>query len=61
MALDELYGMGFKEYYLFEKRFMSVKASDLHRVAKKYFAKKKGVTITAVVGPAVTAQAQAAE
>lgn len=59
MALDELYGLGFKEYFHFEKRFDAVKPSDLQKVAKKYLAKKNGIRVTSVVGPAVAATAEA--
>ncbi len=52
MALDELYGLGFKEYFQFDKNLRALKASDLNRVAQKYFssaAKKSEVSV--IVGP----------
>ncbi len=49
MNLDELYGLGFAEYYEFESHLKKVTAADLKRVAQKYF--KGAPLVTAVVGP----------
>lgn len=49
MNLDELYGLGFEEYFEFEQYLKKVSAADLKRVAEKYF--KQPPLVTAVVGP----------
>lgn len=49
MALDELYGLGYKKGFDFDKRLSAVKASDIQKIAKKYFHKKP--CVLSVVGP----------
>lgn len=53
MALDELYGFGFEDYYLFEKHLSKVTAEDISTVARKYFPKNyRERLIIATVGQA---------
>jgi zinc protease len=49
IALDELYGLGYKFYQDYEKRYEAVTAADIQRVAKKYFS---GPAAIAIVRPA---------
>jgi zinc protease len=52
IAMDELYGLGFKDYYNFEKHMASLKASDLNRVARKYLdGEARLPQVLAVVSP----------
>ncbi|MBS1984438.1 MAG: insulinase family protein [Bdellovibrionales bacterium] len=52
MALNEVYGIGFEEYFEFTNHIAQVKASDLARVTKKYFRRDtKATRVTAIVGP----------
>lgn len=54
MALDELYGHGFEEYFQFAEHLEKVKAADIQNVAKKYLDPRKAASqILAVVGPKV--------
>lgn len=52
MALDELYGLGYQEYFKFEEALLKLKPSDLQNAAKKYldYSGKKP-QVLAVVGP----------
>lgn len=52
MALDELYGHGYEEYFQFAEHLEKVKATDIQKVAKKYLDPRKASSqILAVVGP----------
>jgi zinc protease len=52
IALDELYGNGFKEYFNFEENFSKLTELDIIQVVKKYFSEKAlSKRVTAVVGP----------
>jgi zinc protease len=52
IALDELYGNGFEEYFEFENQFGKLSAKDIVTVVKKYFSEKAlKNAVTAVVGP----------
>ena len=52
MALDELYGFGFEDYYNFEKNLSKVKAAEISKVARKYFSKDfRDKMLTSIVGP----------
>ncbi|MFZ2642163.1 MAG: pitrilysin family protein [Verrucomicrobiia bacterium] len=48
IALDELYGLGYKFYQDYEKRYEAVTAGDIQRVARKYFS---GAGVIAIVRP----------
>ncbi len=48
MALDEVYGLGWKEHFEFAKKLESVKAADVVRVARKYL---RGASVVSQVGP----------
>jgi zinc protease len=48
IALDELYGLGYKFYEDYEKRYEAVTAADIQRVTKKYFS---GPAAIAIVRP----------
>jgi len=52
MALDELYGMGFEEYFQFSSHLSKVKVEDIQRVVKKYLNPKKAHSqVLSIVGP----------
>ncbi|MFA6564920.1 MAG: pitrilysin family protein [Verrucomicrobiia bacterium] len=48
IALDELYGLGYKFYKDYEKRYDAVTAADIQRVAHKYFG---NAAVIAIVRP----------
>ncbi len=48
MALDELYGKGFENYFNYTQNLMKCSAKDVQRVAQKYFSKPY---VLAEVGP----------
>jgi len=52
MALDELYGLGYEEYFIFDRAFSKVTPEDIQRVTKKYLhpEKCKGQVLS-IVGP----------
>jgi len=55
MALDEIYGFGFPEYFRFEEHLRALTVRDLHAAAKKYLgAKAQSRRVTVIVGPAVS-------
>ncbi|MBI5683537.1 MAG: insulinase family protein [Verrucomicrobia bacterium] len=45
IALDELYGLGYKFYKDYEKRYEAVTTADLQRVARKYFGAAAAIAI----------------
>ena len=45
IALDELYGLGYKFYQDYEKRYDAVTAADIQRVARKYFGDAAAIAI----------------
>ena len=49
MALNELYGMGIKEWYVYAQNIRAVTKNDILRVAKKYIDLKHHVM--SIVGP----------
>lgn len=49
LALNELYGLGTKEFFDFKKHIQKVKVEDVRRVAKKYFNLDK--CVISIVGP----------
>jgi zinc protease len=51
MALDQLYGSGWQEYYRFADKLRKVTPADLQRVARKYLDFRKLPSVLAVVGP----------
>ncbi|MEO5668431.1 MAG: pitrilysin family protein [Bdellovibrionota bacterium] len=52
MALDELYGLGYEEYFEFDKSFSKVTPADIQRVARKYLDPKKAKSqVLSLVGP----------
>ena len=52
MALDELYGLGFEEYFQFSKHLAKVKPEEIQKVVKKYLNPKKAKSqVFSVVGP----------
>jgi len=52
VALDELYGVGWQEYFRFAEHLRKVTPADLQRVAKKYLDFRNGAhSVLAVVGP----------
>lgn len=52
MALDELYGLGYKEYFEFDRSFSKVTPADIQRVARKYLDPRKARSqVLSLVGP----------
>ena len=52
MALDELYGLGYEEYFEFDKSLSKVTPADIQRVARKYLDPKKAkAQVLSLVGP----------
>jgi zinc protease len=52
MALDELYGLGYEEYFDFDKSFSKVTPAEIQRVARKYLDPKKAkAQVLSLVGP----------
>ena len=52
IALDELYGFGYADYFAFDEHFGKVTVEDIHRVAKHYLStSKNNPLVMAVVGP----------
>jgi zinc protease len=52
MALDELYGFGYEDYFNFEKHLSELSAESLTQVARKYFSEKAMKhLVSTVVGP----------
>ena len=45
IALDELYGLGYKFFLDYEKRYSTVTAEDIQRVARKYFRDAAAIAI----------------
>jgi len=45
IALDELYGLGYKFYQDYEKRYDAVTAADIQRVARQYFGNAAAIAI----------------
>ncbi|MBM3890757.1 MAG: insulinase family protein, partial [Verrucomicrobia bacterium] len=45
IALDELYGLGYKFFLDFEKRYSAVTVEDIRRVARKYFRDAAAIAI----------------
>ncbi len=52
MALDELYGLGFEEYFQFSQHLSKITAEDIRKVVKKYLDPKRAKSqVFSVVGP----------
>jgi len=52
MALDELYGLGYQEYFEFDRSFSKVTPADIQRVARKYLDPRKArAQVLSLVGP----------